>query len=100
MKKKSATASYIARAAEKPAERLPALAAGVSRQLTTSLFPADLEALESVYALISRHCGARASRSDAIKMGLRMLAEGGDPAAMRRHYAAIKQEDGRNKGKA
>ena len=100
MKKKSAIQRLISSMEGRPAEVVPPLPAGISQKFTISFFPADLEALKTFYAAIEEHCGVRASRSDAVKLALRAVVErAADPDALRRHLAAIKREDGRNKSK-
>jgi hypothetical protein len=68
------------------------------RKLTVSLFPPDLEAADQLMELLRRHCGAVPTRSDAVKLALRIAAAAARPETVRQHYSAIRQEDRRGRG--
>jgi hypothetical protein len=78
---------------------LDKLPSATHRKLTVSLFPADMEAADHLMELLRRHCEAVPTRSDAVKLALRIAAAAARPETVKQHYSAIRQEDGRGRVK-
>lgn len=99
MKKKTAANIFVSRLKSAPDAPPPVARTGASQKLTTTLFPADMEAIRGLIDLVQTHCGGFPKRADAIKVALRIALEVAQPEQIKRHMDAVKREDGRYKGK-
>jgi|SRR6478752_5518683 len=97
MKKKATASDDLIRTLGAKPTAIPEAAPSNFTKVSVSLFPPDMTAADALMERMRRASGGLVTRSDAFKLALRFAAGAMTDAKIREGFAAIKQEDRRNR---